>query len=441
MPLEGSKIDLKYKMFPSSWYDRTDVPETSKRDGGGDIRIWTKQGTFSRKNWSVTDEGDLVPCYTGASFLFDPIDLGFSDGNRTITLYVEGVKENYQNTWERVQQYKLPVNTIEFSVRVGSGEAAGIVLTDEVKYIVASQDSFYYNLVRQDVRAAHASQLIYSRASAKEYSLDLLAANEIEKLIVGDIIADCPNVEIEENVFEYQIQTKSLVEVLATAETNLGYNIGLYREYVSGKYILTFGGTDFNSATDWATNIEQAVGNPDTAQYMVAKSLGYEFSSSSFFTEDNLIFAGHSLGGGLASTASICASALGKSFNTYTFNSSGANYETVKGKDEVFAKYQNRYHVTESNIQTAVHYSAQYITAYHVDYDVVTIVQRLTPNVPSAIGLSIELDSGYDSIMVIPPINTYTIKVFPLSWVVAKCHGIETAIICLHKYRRNIAIS
>ncbi len=96
----------------------------------------------------------------------------------------------------------------------------------------------------------------------------------------------------------------------------------------------------------------------------------------------NTYITGHSLGGGLASAASIVSG-----FHGYTFNAAGLHKDTVAGMNIGSASYL--------------------IDSFYVDYDILTWAQ--TPSfgmwlvgftIPPALGTSHELDSEYDAEMV-----------------------------------------
>ena len=64
-----------------------------KTTGGGYLRIWTKNAHQERNKSSVRNDnpdnqGDFVP----SGVELKPADLGFSNSNRTVILYVEGIK-------------------------------------------------------------------------------------------------------------------------------------------------------------------------------------------------------------------------------------------------------------------------------------------------------------------------------------------------------------
>lgn len=107
-----------------------------------------------------------------------------------------------------------------------------------------------------------------------------------------------------------------------------GFKAKLYEK--NGKYVFATAGTDFKSGKDWATNVSQQFGF-ETKQYeqsiAIAKELAQKYP--------NLIFVGHSLGGGLASANSRATgrdaivfnpSALSKRYNSNPYNSKIATY-------------------------------------------------------------------------------------------------------------------
>jgi len=94
----------------------------------------------------------------------------------------------------------------------------------------------------------------------------------------------------------------------------------LYREYVNGKYILAFAGTENDTWQDLLTNVHQAVA-PAEPQYQAAIVLGHYLAVA---LGKDLSTTGHSLGGGLASGA-----AYGGNIHAYTFNAAGLRRETL----------------------------------------------------------------------------------------------------------------
>ncbi len=116
----------------------------------------------------------------------------------------------------------------------------------------------------------------------------------------------------------------------------------------------------------------------------------------------NAYIAGHSLGGGLASAASIMSG-----FHAYTFNAAGLHQGTV---------YNN------INLANA----AQLIDSYRVDYDILSWGQWIpgwlnyvfvTP-IPAAIGTTHTIDSEYDAEMVVSitvTVGSAVVQLYPLT--------------------------
>ncbi len=86
-------------------------------------------------------------------------------------------------------------------------------------------------------------------------------------------------------------------------------------------YVVGFKGTTPTSVSDWMQNFQQLVGTRSSA-YDNAMDLARRVADQN----DNLSFTGHSLGGGLASAASVVT---GKSATI--FNAAGLNPSTVRG--------------------------------------------------------------------------------------------------------------
>lgn len=110
-----------------------------------------------------------------------------------------------------------------------------------------------------------------------------------------------------------------------------GFTAALYRDYAAGpnNYLISYAGTnDFN---DWINNASQAIveGAP---QYTSAMVIAFNLKKhSKEYRINQLTVTGHSLGGGLASAASVWAGV-----KAYTFNASGLNRKTIELKVDHF---------------------------------------------------------------------------------------------------------
>ena len=93
----------------------------------------------------------------------------------------------------------------------------------------------------------------------------------------------------------------------------------------------------------------------------------------------SFILTGHSLGGGLASTAYVAAHSLGKNIKTYTFNAAGVSSNAL------------------SNYNLSIPVSISDIKAYYLDWDILSYSQYMLSSIPCALGTQIEIDGPYDS--------------------------------------------
>ena len=99
-----------------------------------------------------------------------------------------------------------------------------------------------------------------------------------------------------------------------------GFQAGVYRDD-DGGCVLAFAGTDPSSLEDWGANLQQGVGAL-SAQHGQAIGLAEQLSRA--VGADNVVLTGHSLGGGLASTASVATD-----LPAVTFNAAGVHPNTV----------------------------------------------------------------------------------------------------------------
>lgn len=101
-------------------------------------------------------------------------------------------------------------------------------------------------------------------------------------------------------------------------DTSTGFRAAIYQDG-KGDYVLAFKGT--TGLNDWKANATQALGL-NSAQYDEAVALA---TKAKVAFGDNLVLTGHSLGGGLASTAAVITDTP-----AVTFNAAGVNDETLQ---------------------------------------------------------------------------------------------------------------
>lgn len=100
-----------------------------------------------------------------------------------------------------------------------------------------------------------------------------------------------------------------------------GFEAAIYQND-KGHVVVAFAGTDPKSPPDLITDAGQGLGL-STRQYELAARLGVK--TAGIFGIENVAFTGHSLGGGLAATATLASGAQG-----VTFNAAGLSNETLR---------------------------------------------------------------------------------------------------------------
>jgi len=160
-----------------------------------------------------------------------------------------------------------------------------------------------------------------------------------------------------------------------------GFQADIYCDE-DGRYVLAFAGTDPKSVSDWGTNLQQGAGGL-SSQHLQAIGLAQHLAAA--VGSDNMVLTGHSLGGGLASTASVATDVP-----AVTFNAAGVHPNTViaaaaLGHENpgVAPDQVRNYHVRGEILTTVQHPLGSF-----VDH-----VPGLGDNVlPNALGTQIALD-------------------------------------------------
>lgn len=107
----------------------------------------------------------------------------------------------------------------------------------------------------------------------------------------------------------------------ASLESNSGFRAAIYQND-QGQYVVAFAGTNPKEMGDIKADATQAFGM-DTRQYNQAIALAKEAEVA--FGDGNVVFTGHSLGGGLASAAALAVDA-----SAVTFNAAGLSNQTLR---------------------------------------------------------------------------------------------------------------
>ena len=350
----------------------------------GEVRLWnTSVIDEGRNRAAVSAGGHRV--FPGAVYKLS--DLGYDATDGRIIVYAEGIKENAGlKTLAGVEGAPKVDERIRGTLVV-NGDAG---VFDEVKYLVANEDSFYYALhTRQEVRNALASRGVYSFADMPKFGLQRKSAKEIG-------LGDAEKPQLSPSV--------------------AGFKAMVYQDYITGKdqYVLAFGGTDddeFLSSLiggDWMNNLNQAFGR-QAPQYAEAMKIANNLAQNPDIPTGHLVVTGHSLGGGLAGAAAVVAGAPAD-----TFNSSWLNVRTLLSPDGSGAQYDPLYALYEiyPGSLANLYKAGSSIDAYFVDYDILTRAQQIAFTVlnklpVAAVGSMTKLDSPYDVDMVVAGIPSF----------------------------------
>lgn len=173
-----------------------------------------------------------------------------------------------------------------------------------------------------------------------------------------------------------------------------GFSATLFRNTLTGEYVLGFRGTDGFVNPDNISNLQQGLGI-SSEQYRQATRLARDVNRNSA-VDGNLSFVGHSLGGGLASAA-----ALATGQDAQTFNAAGLS----EGEQARIAEQFGR--------------QTPNVTAYYIQGEVLSTLQDSTPLTPNAFGRRIALEAP--SLTLPPAANNPVDRSFAL-------HGIRVVI-------------
>ena len=168
--------------------------------------------------------------------------------------------------------------------------------------------------------------------------------------------------------------TSAGIDPASLKDSSTGFQAAIYTDG-DGRYVVAYAGTEFTSGKDWLNNIQQGLGLKSKA-YDQAIALGQQAVKA--FGDGNVVFTGHSLGGGEASAA---AAVTGQP--AVTFNAAGINGNTL-----------SRYGVSLDQASDAA--GNGQIRRYNVENDILTNAQQGGLSglaLPDAIGYEITLEN------------------------------------------------
>jgi hypothetical protein len=318
----------------------------------------------------------------------------------TLFLYVDpiGIAASASNTYKDSIDLSRPTKWLDIKLLKNNSDITksnwSEIAKDSVGYIIVREQNFYWKL-QHDValQYAMAASEIYGRNDAKNYCLKLLG---------------------EEELIELGITHTQLLNQL-TGKTSSGFNAGIYRNYINQEYILAFQGsdapnglTDFEELADWIANFSTAA-NIRSAQYDTAINIAmYIAQKHSEILRENrpenellknkIQIVGHSLGGGLASMASIASGLPAMTFNAAGISSEFVN-NTINAIQESLATNSDYYKTLENSRSNFTNPTAiQKIKRVANTWDILSQAALHLDIVPSAIGekYRISLSSQYD---------------------------------------------
>ena len=369
-------------------------------------------------------ESGFIKIWTVPSNSRTLIDRGIEDGGQRITagyiytaeqlknipaLWIQAVNAQIAHSTLHGARLNKPDDRIKMVVNRRDGENAAWTavrgLEDEVKYMVNVNDDVFYPNLQFDhsgqrywgngaghtgvvLRDSLATDGVYGAADLPQFGLELLDGNQMREIGIDESFV----VRIEQS----------------QASWSSGLRVGIYRDYLSPEgsgYILAFAGTDLQIA-DIIEDITQGLGQEGVSsaqrgyepQYNTAMKIGRDFSRA--VTERHLVprTTGHSLGGGLATAASVASDNV---LPANTFNAAGVHRNTllVRGNDGNLLQPEiEKYAGSLARLQSGAN-----ITNFFIEFDPLTFFQTYLPELylvgkmPSSPGRQVQLQGPFTS--------------------------------------------
>jgi hypothetical protein len=322
----------------------------------GRVKLWNTFKADPGRDASARDVRDGGSRFYPSEYSLR--EIGYDPASGAATLWIEATSVS-PNHWDKygVETNGKPDDRITTELHKNDLH----LTTDQVKYMLIEPDSFYDHLQhREELRTGIASTGVYELADMPEFALRPLTHREIEGLGLSAEIA---------------------AEFNGTSIAGESMEAAVYRDYVSGKFVVAFAGTDFGEVQDVLNDIWQGTGTT-APYYESAMAIGAAISAIPEL-QGNVVVTGHSLGGGLASAASVVGL-----LPADTFNAAGLATATLLDGDGE-EKYAGSLH----NLR---HAAPTLIDAYFLDWDLLSLVQDVTP-LPDAVGKRWEMEGPVDS--------------------------------------------
>jgi hypothetical protein len=399
LPVDAESIGVKFAM------------DAIGASFSGEIRLWNRnKGAGLLSQDAAGEPHPLVPwgvfghrVHFGKPYTLSQINYDPATGQAV--LYMDGHVATRDVTLNAAEQRMWPHRGIlQASLTFDAPDLRIQLAEDSVQYMVVRDDFFYHDLqfgsvglgsTGSQVRSALASRGVYEYADLPNFALKRLTTRTDQNGPPGEL----------QDILELDPNNDAVALLYNDADTPgnptayPGFKAVLYQDYgavTDNTFVLTFGGTDdqlglvFNGEmpelADWVENIGQGLGWR-IAQYRWAMQVAraVEFATRGVAGGATLTTTGHSLGGGLASAASVVTGATG-----VTFNAAGLHEDSLRmyfdNDPAELAKALARYQNPEG-----------LVTAYTIDWDFLSNFQdRLSLVVSTALGDRKELDGPHD---------------------------------------------
>ena len=333
----------------------------------GTLDIWTGNKNDLTKTRLGATEGGLIGTYSLNQLVYNA-----SSGK--VVLWLESVRVTTGHDVKTdVDMFQKPDNRI----RATLVDTNALNVADEVKYMCVNPNTFFPKLNSgPQIRSAAAADAVYRLADFVNMSMKYITQSELEKML-------------EKSGLSLRDRRDLLIYLYNAPAFGTdppyppGFSAGLYRDYVSGDYVIAIAGTDTPVLEDIIANLRQLLTNGDT-QYRAAMTVGVLLNRIPQLS-GQLRAAGHSLGGGMASAAAIAAG-----IHAHTFNAAGLQQHTLRNANGSWIHDGSKERFGNAN---------SWIEAYRVIWDmnvdstdILTFLQENAIALPDALGLKRDIE-------------------------------------------------
>jgi hypothetical protein len=303
----------------------------------------------------------------GRRYTLEELDFALSESRIELNeIWIEATHAQFVlDKQVTIESFGRPDDRIDMKVEVLRNESWQDLLADTVKYMVVSPETFFPSLqwgppvgsVYDDpivLRDGIASGIVYrTNQDGKDFALKLLSAEEMVKLGIP----------------------APIVSMIVRGNGIEGFRVALYRDYASvgAPFVLAFAGT--NDSADAIEDIVQALGDVGT-QYPAAMQIAVALTAVDAIDDVGIRTTGHSLGGGLASAASVASGITANTFNAAGLHENTLYVNGDTSKRQLYRKIRERF---DEAANTGL------INAWYLEYDVLSFFQD-NSNLPNAIG-------------------------------------------------------